>query len=257
MERITSRENPKIRAVCKLQTSKSTRQKEGRFCCEGEKLLAEALAAGACVEQIFIDESLAGGMEWAKVAQSYLVPPALMAHMSDVEAPQGVLFVCKKPPVPQGLGKGPWLVLEDVRDPGNLGTALRTAEALGVTPVLTGSCAELYQPKTIRSTMGSIFRLPVRQLKQDELLEQMAAAGVALYAAALTPQARDIRQVDLNAAAVVVGNEARGVSPGLLAQCQGQVMIPIQGAESLNAGVAAALVMWEMGRGRLPMANGQ
>ena len=115
--------------------------------------------------------------------------------------------------------------------------------------LLTGSCADLYQPKTIRATMGSIFRADVRQVERDALWAQWAEQGTAAYAAALTPQAKDIRQVDLRQAAVVVGNEAQGVSPAMQQHCGGQVIIPIQGAESLNASVAAALVMWEMKRG--------
>ena len=249
MEQITSRDNPKVRQVIKLQTNRRAREKEGLFCCEGEKLLREALSSGIQVEQVFLSEDLPQAEALELGPKTYRVPRRLMEQMSGVESPQGVLFVCRRPQLAASSPQGCCLVLEDVRDPGNVGTVVRTAEALGVPVLLTGSCADLYQPKTIRATMGSIFRADVRQVERDALWAQWAEQGTAAYAAALTLQAKDIRQVDLRQAAVVVGNEAQGVSPAMQQHCGGQVIIPIQGAESLNASVAAALVMWEMKRG--------
>ena len=252
IETITSRDNPKIRRAAKLQASKNAREKEQLFCCEGEKLLREALQCGAAVEQVFLSDALPQPETLALVPHSYLVPQRLMEYISGVETPQGVLFVCRMRPLGDVLPAGPCLVLEDVRDPGNLGTAVRTAEAFGVPLALTGHCAELYNPKTIRSTMGSIFRARLLRLSREALWSQWDAMGKAAYAAALSPRARDIRQASLADAAVVVGNEARGVSDAMKAHCRGEVIIPIQGAESLNAGVAAALVMWEMVRSASP-----
>ncbi len=237
MEQITSRDNPKVRQVIKLQTNRRAREKEGLFCCEGEKLLREALSSGIQVEQVFLSEDLPQAEALELGPKTYRVPRRLMEQMS------------RRPQLAASIPQGCCLVLEDVRDPGNVGTVVRTAEALGVPVLLTGSCADLYQPKTIRATMGSIFRADVRQVERDALWAQWAEQGTAAYAAALTPQAKDIRQVDLRQAAVVVGNEAQGVSPAMQQHCGGQVIIPIQGAESLNASVAAALVMWEMKRG--------
>lgn len=249
-ELITSRDNPKIRQVFKLQASKRQREKEGLFCCEGEKLLEEALACRIQVERIFASQQLPEERlrDWGPPV--YLVPHRLMEQMSGVETPQGLLFVCRARPLLPEPPPGGCLVLEEVRDPGNVGTAVRTAEAFGIPLVLTEGCAELYNPKTIRSTMGSVFRARLCLTSRQALWDSLASQGTPLYAAALSPQAADVRQKNLDGSAVVVGNEARGVSPEMLAHSQGQVIIPIQGAESLNAGVAAALLMWEMRRGR-------
>lgn len=248
MEEITSRDNPRIRRVCRLMDSKRTREKEGLFCCEGEKLLGEALAAGVEVVQVFLSRDLPLEQQRDRGVPTFLVPSSLMAQMSGVESPQGVLFVCRIPPPRKDLPEGACLVLEDVRDPGNVGTILRTAEAFSLPVVLTGNCAELYNPKVVRSTMGSVFRCQVFRLSRPELWQALEERNIPLYAAALSKSARDIRQVDLKGAAVAIGNEAHGVSAELLEHSRGQVIIPIKGAESLNAGVAAALCMWEMRR---------
>ena len=115
--------------------------------------------------------------------------------------------------------------------------------------VLTGACADLYGPKTVRAAMGALFRQPVLTCTQDELVQLLNANGLKLYGAALTDTAQDLRRVPLTPAAVAIGSEGRGLSAQLLAQCDGQIIIPLQpGAESLNAAVAAAVVMWEIAR---------
>ncbi len=250
MELITSRDNPKIRRVIKLQSGKRQREKEGLFCCEGEKLLNEALACDVQVEQIFVSQEFPEERRRDWGPDAYLAPRRLMEQMSGVETPQGLLFVCRMRELPQSPPPGECLVLEDLRDPGNLGAAVRTAEAFDVPLVMTEGCVELYNPKTIRSTMGSIFRAKLYRAPAEAIFDALDRQGTPLYAAALSPQAQDVRRVDLKGAAAAVGNEARGVSPALLRRSAGQVIIPIQGAESLNASVAAALLMWEMRRGR-------
>ena len=141
-------------------------------------------------------------------------------------------------------------MLEGVQDPGNVGTVIRTANALGMDAVaLTGACADLYSPKTVRAAMGALFRQPVLTCTTDELMQLLHARGLKLYGAALTDAAQDLRHVPLSPAAVAIGSEGRGLSAQLLAQCDGQIIIPMQpGAESLNAAVAAAVVMWEIAR---------
>ena len=141
-------------------------------------------------------------------------------------------------------------MLEGVQDPGNVGTVIRTANALGMDAVvLTGACADLYGPKTVRAAMGALLRQPVLTCTLDELMQLLRANGLKLYGAALTDTAQDLRCVPLTPAAVAIGSEGRGLSAQLLAQCDGQIIIPMQpGAESLNAAVAAAVVMWEIAR---------
>lgn len=249
MQEIISRENPAVKRVIRLQKDGRFRQKEGCFVCEGEKLLREAAESGMEIRRLFLSREREDLWPLERFcADTVAVPEQLMAAMSDVEAPQGVLFLCGRPEKPARLLKEAALILEDVRDPGNLGTALRTAEAFGIPVVLTGSCADLYHPKTIRATMGSIFRVKVSQIAREALWQQAEEQDLPLYAAALTADAEDIRKVDLSAAGVVIGNEAKGVSREMMEHCRKNVIIPISGAESLNAGVASAIVMWEMRR---------
>ena len=145
------------------------------------------------------------------------------------------------------------IVLEGVQDPGNVGTVIRTANAFGVDAViLTGACADLYNPKTVRATMGAIFRQRVLELPLAELRAALDENGLPLYGAALSETARDFREMLLDKAAVAVGSEGNGLSTELLAICDGQLIIPMRpDSESLNAGVAASVIMWEMSRGSL------
>ena len=142
------------------------------------------------------------------------------------------------------------IVLENVQDPGNVGTVLRTASAFSIgAVVLTGDCADLYSPKTVRATMGAVFRQRVLRLDRSELPAWLEEHGLPLYGAALSKDAQDLRGLDLTHAAVAVGSEGQGLSPELLALCRGEVIIPMDArSESLNAAVAAALLMWEMNR---------
>ena len=195
---------------------------EGRlFCCEGEKLLREALSSGIQVEQVFLSEDLPQAEALELGPKTYRVPRRLMEQMSGVESPQGVLFVCQ---AAAGSQHSPGLLPGAGRcaGPGQWAQWCAQQRLWACLCVLTGSCANLYQPKTIRATMGSIFRADVRQVERDALWAQWAEQGTAAYAAALTLQAKDIRQVDLRQAAVVVGNEAQGVSPAMQQHCWGQ-----------------------------------
>lgn len=142
------------------------------------------------------------------------------------------------------------VLLENVQDPGNVGTVIRTAAALGVdTVILCGACADVYSPKTARATMGAIFRERIIHLDIDSAAELLHGCGMSLYGAALSERAADIRTTDLKNAAVAIGSEGRGLSRELLALCDGELIIPMtRGSESLNAAAAASVVMWEMVR---------
>jgi TrmH family RNA methyltransferase len=142
------------------------------------------------------------------------------------------------------------LVLEGVQDPGNVGTILRTADAFSINcVVLLEGCADVYAPKTVRSTMGAVFRQFICELPLEELPAFCRNRGLKLYGAALSDRAKDVRTLPLRNAAVCVGSEGRGLSRELLGLCDGEVIIPMRGpAESLNAAVAAAVLMWEMTR---------
>ena len=255
MEHITSRHNPLVARLRKLGASRSFRRSEGAFLCEGPKLVGEAIRWGVPLEILVTAEGVRLPFAVPGGVRQVTVPADLLAAVSTVESPQGVLAVCRQPDLtpPERLDGGRYLVLDGVQDPGNLGTNWRTADAYGAAGLLLANgCADPFSPKTVRATMGAAFRLPVWELELDAAAERLAAAGIPLYATALREDTVDVREVDLSAAAVVIGSEGRGVSPRALALCRQTVKIPMLGrCESLNAAVAAAVVLWEMGRERL------
>ena len=169
-----------------------------------------------------------------------------------MEAPQGVLAVCA---LPRGGADGlerarRVLLLDGVQDPGNLGTILRTADAFALDWVLCCGTADLFSPKVVRASMGAVFRQRAAVMERQAALAAVRRAGLPLYAAALHRDSRRVGQIDLSRCAVAIGNEAAGVSAPVLDACEGSIYIPMPGrAESLNAAVAAGIVMWEMIRG--------
>ena len=254
MERdvITSRANPLITYVRKLNGKRSFRRGENAFAAEGPKLLSEALRWGArvetvlCAPGVLLPELPVG----TRVAE---LPEQLLAYAADTETPQGIIFVCKGKPlaIPEQLEGGRWLVLDGVQDPGNVGTVWRTADAFGADGlILCNGCADPWNPKTVRATMGAVFRLSAYEGTLKDAAERFAVASVPLYAAALREDVEDIRDVSLSTAAVIIGSEGRGVSDEALSLCKKTVIIPMRArCESLNAAVAASVVLWEMARG--------
>lgn len=246
-ERITSRANPLCAHFRKLASSRAYRQEAGEFLCDSPKLLREACLWGAPVRTVLHTPGVPlpdlNGADVREVSES------VMAAVSPMETPQGVVFTCAMapPPLPTRLEPGRYLVLDGIQDPGNAGTILRTADAFDCRAVfLLPGCADLYSPKTLRSAMGAHFRSAQWSCTLEDAAALFRAAGVPLYAAALGPDTADVRRVDLTSAALVIGSEGRGVSPQALAACQGTVQIPMSGrCESLNAAVAAAVLLWE------------
>lgn len=259
MERITSRHNPLCQHIRKLGRDRKYRRSQGQFLAEGDKLAAEALRWGACVDVVILTEGTPPPKELPAGVRLAEVPPALMEALSTVDSPQHMLAVCAVPPtaLPEGV-LGGVLVLDGVQDPGNVGTIWRTADAFGAAGLfLVNGCADPFSPKTVRSTMGACFRLPVWEGELDQAAALLRAGGVSLYAAALGEETWDIRDLDLTAAAVIIGSEGRGVSSQGLALSEKTVKIPMTDrCESLNAAAAAAVVLWEMARGRLSPGNG-
>lgn len=250
MEVITSRSNPLCVQIKKLNQSASVRREAGLFVGEGPKLLEEALRAGWPVSCVVARQGMQVSVPAG--ARHVEVPADLLAGLCDTKTPQGVLFLCRLPetaPPPQ-LAGGRYLVLDGVQDPGNVGTIWRTADAFGADGLLLLSgCADPFSPKTVRSTMGAAFRLPVWQVERDALAALCAQASLPLYATALREDTVDVRSCDLRRGAVVIGSEGRGVSPEVLALCDQTVKIPMrERCESLNAAVAASVVLWEMTR---------
>ena len=154
-------------------------------------------------------------------------------------------------PVSDVEGKiGSAIILENVQDPGNIGTVIRTANAFGIgSVVLAGSCADHYSIKAVRASMGAVFRQRVDIVQIADLRSFAGSNSLRLYAAALSEKAVDIRSIDCKGCAIAVGNEGGGLSSELMEICEGKVIIPMTlHAESLNAAVAASILMWEMRR---------
>lgn len=221
--------------------------------CEGEKMLGEALRSGAKLKTVlvrdgwdspFIKETEEQG------AVLYSAPDALFKLASEVETPQNVIFSCEQPQWTADAldGAGQVLLLDGLQDPGNLGTILRTAEAFALgAVVLCEGCADPFSPKVVRSTMGAVFRLPCVTLPLAEAAERLHRNGLSLYATALHEDSVPLSSVSLSKAAVIIGSEGKGVTEQALRLSDRRVIIPMKGrAESLNAGVAAAIVIYEM-----------
>ena len=177
------------------------------------------------------------------------VPADVMKSISPMEAPQGALFAARLPDqsLPEKLAGQRYLVLEGVQDPGNVGTILRTADAYEADGlILLEGCADLYNHKTVRASMGAIFRCDAWSCTLEELRERLSEAKLPLLGAALRADTVDVREADLKRAAMLVGSEGRGLSEAALAACDQTVRIPMSArCESLNAAVAAATLLWE------------
>ena len=249
IEAISSRKNQTIARLRLLAADGAFRREQGEYLCDGIKLLREALDQGAdlrCILWKEKPESLPG----LEAVKQYVAPADLFDYASPMKNSPGPVFTVAIPGEEADRPLKNAIVLENVQDPGNVGTVLRTAKALGVSAVvLVGACADVYSPKAARATMGAIFQQRVIQAELPALKALAVKNGLPLYAAALSEQAVDIRSLALKNAIVCVGSEGQGLSRELIEACDGQLIIPMTpGSESLNAAVAASLIMWEMTR---------
>lgn len=258
---LTGLQNPMVKAAAELK-QKKYRQQQGLFLAEGLRTVEEAVRYGA-VQSIFYtaieDDRTRAVLEEAAAKQIKLVcvSDKVLKKIADTETQQGIIAVCemRSKRLDDFLASGKMLlVLDRVTDPGNIGTMLRTADAAGVGGLLLlQGCADIYAPKTVRASMGSLFHLPVLSGLSEELLVQAARkAGYELLVTCLDG-ADNLYKADLQGRlAFVMGNEANGVSDALLAAADKRVFIPMQGrAESLNVAMAAGIVMFEALRQKL------
>ena len=246
-ERISSRKNPLLQQVKKLLSSRSERRKTGLFVADGTKLLEEAVKYWPGLQTVILSEGVEANVpDHVRVVR---VPEDVMASISPMEAPQGALFLGKLPEQQEFVPKKGMLILDGIQDPGNVGTILRTADAMDVSVVLLEGCADPWSWKVIRSTMGAAFRTPVVQATWEEVLHKCREAGVPIGVTALSDRAVDIRSANLAEMALVIGSEGRGVRKEVLDNADHELIIPMNPhCESLNAAVAASIVMWEIKR---------
>ena len=246
-ERISSRKNPLLQQVKKLLSSRSERRKTGLFVADGTKLLEEAVKYWPGLQTVILSDGVEADVpENVRIVR---VPEDVMASISPMEAPQGALFLGRLPQAAEFVPKKGMLILDGVQDPGNIGTILRTADAMDVPVVLLEGCADPWSWKVIRSTMGAAFRTPVIQSSWEEVRDKCRAAGIPIGVTALSHRAVDIRTADLSEMALVIGSEGRGVRKEILESADRELIIPMNPhCESLNAAIAAAIVMWEIRR---------
>ena len=254
--KITSRKNQLVVRGRELLREKKARDEEGLFAVEGVKLCLEALSAGITPKWALVSETAAEKFveavgEIERSCDVTVVSDDVYSYLSEQKSPQGIFLageiLDKSVNLDRILSSDKILLLDCVQDSGNLGTMLRTAEALGIGGVVLGEgCADIWSPKTLRASMGSAFRLPTCTM---DIVKAVAAAkekGFAVYAAMLDDAAQKLGSFDFpKKSAVVIGNEGHGVSEEAAELCQ-KLYIPISGAESLNAAAAAAIICWTL-----------
>lgn len=259
---ITSTSNAKIKRIVQLRKKKKARDAEGVFLVEGIRMFREI--PEKLLQEIYISESCEGkeGKEIRRRASACGIRPELVsdgvfAYLSDTQTPQGILCVVGQ--LSYSLEEVAdascphMLVLDRLQDPGNVGTILRTAEGAGVTGILLdGECADIYNPKTIRSTMGSIFRMPFYYIQDlEEGIRYLKKRGICTYAAHLEGKRAYDEEDYRKPCAFLIGNEGNGLRPEIADLADTYIRIPMAGeVESLNAAVASAVLMFEAGRQR-------
>lgn len=243
--RITSRKNPFLQQVKKLLSSRKAREEAGLFAADGTKLLCEAARYFPGLDTVILSDGVQAQVPEA--VRVIRVPEDVMASISPMETPQGALFLCRLPEKKAFVPQEGMLLLDGIQDPGNLGTILRTADALDVPVALLEGCADPYSHKAVRASMGAVFRTDVVQCSWTEAKAACAGAGITVGVTALSGRAKDLRQADLKKMAVVIGSEGQGVRREILDGAGAELIIPMNPhCESLNAAVAAAIVMWQM-----------
>ncbi len=255
MKHIESKSNKAVKHLARLGREKKYRRETGEMLCEGEKMLSEAVQSKAEVKSVIVHEgklteTLEALLMKLEGAEIYIAEERFFSIASCVDTPQNVVFSCVQPDWDAGIldSVKRAVILDGVQDPGNLGTIMRTAEAFALDAVvISEGCADIYSPKVVRSTMGAVFRLPCIRLKISEAVKRVKACGLPVYAAEPHSDSLYISDAELRSSAVVIGSEGRGISGEALRLCDNCIKIPMNGrAESLNAGVAASIIIYEM-----------
>ncbi len=253
---ITAKNNPKIKDVKALLTSSKERKTQGLFVLEGVRLCLDAAKSGCEIQSVFCTENCTIKYadeikELRKNAKDfYTVSVDVLKSISDTVTPQGVVCTVKMRQNDFEYTEGKrYIALDTVQNPDNLGAISRTAEALGVDGlVIFGGC-DIYNPKALRASMGSLLRLPVKLCKSlENEIEACEKKGIKTYATVPDRTAQSIIEVDFSAGAMcVIGNEGNGVSKEIIEKCSCRITAKMSGrAESLNAAAAASIVMWEL-----------
>ena len=242
---ITSKANSVVKNAKKLHQKK---YRKSAYLIEGWHLFEEAVQAGVTIEKIFALESYREQL--ASFPQTVWVSEDILLDLADSQTPQGIVAVVQKEEVGQvDLSQGKFLFLEDVQDPGNVGTIIRTADAAGFTGVIVSEkSADIYSLKTLRSMQGSHFHLPIYRMSSQALLEEAKKAVIPVLATTLSKDSVDYRELPpIDNFVLVMGNEGQGISPLMAESADQLVHISMKGqAESLNVAVAAGILIFHL-----------
>ncbi|RKD24651.1 hypothetical protein BEP19_05140 [Ammoniphilus oxalaticus] len=262
MERIESVQNARVKEWAKLGKRKG-REQAGSFIVEGEHVVEEAIKQEAPIEALLMTEAFPATEIISQFAQTnpsicFQVSDTIMRRLSETETPQGIMAITKiqKDELESFIHKKYLLLLDAIQDPGNLGTIIRAADAAGVDGIILGNgTVDPHNSKVVRSTMGSIFHIPIIQANLAEIIGQLQQHEYTFIAASLEGAVAYDEQDYTGSIGIVIGNEANGVSEEILRACSSRIKIPLYGrAESLNAAIAAGIIMYEATRQRKQVA---
>lgn len=261
---VTSKENQWVKEWRGLCDSAKKRRESGLFAIEGARLCGDALRSGVALRAVLytpaalaIYGDIVGPL--IQAAETDIeISPEISRYMGDTANPQGVFCIAKMLDNSLTIDKinimGFYGALEDIQDPGNMGTVIRTAEALGLSGILlSDGCCDVYNPKVLRASMGGVFRMPLLRVgNMSYTIAALQERGMTAYACVVDADALPITDADFGGGSVaLIGNEGNGLRADTVAACRYAVTIPMNGrAESLNASMAAGIILWEMTRPR-------
>lgn len=255
---ITSTSNPQVKRLLQLQKKSKARSEENVFVVEGLRMFVEVPKER--VEKVYVSETFYNKKKQELDFHDFpveILSESVFKHVSDTQTPQGILCIVKQKKYDVdtilNIQNPHFMVLDNLQDPGNLGTIVRTAEGAGVDAVfMSRDCVDIYNPKTIRSTMGSIYRIPTIYIEDTvKLLEEFRKKGIKSYAAHLDGKNSYDKEDYREGTAILIGNEGNGLRDEVSEKADVWVRIPMEGqVESLNAAIAASVLMFEVARQR-------
>lgn len=256
-EIITSKDNSLIKHFRKLVNSKKDRYLNREFVLEGSRIVFDALKNNAPIKKLFVTSS--ANLKYEDKLSEFsniekiIISDELGNKISDTGNTQGVFAQCGFIKDRECIGSlkpcGRYAVLISLQDPGNVGMIIRTADAMGLDGVILSKSCDIYNPKVVRATMGSLFRVPVySDFSEDDIFIALSKAGLPSFAAVVTPDASDVKKTDFSkGGAIFIGNEGNGLENDTIMKCTHSVTIKMSGnIESLNAAMATGIIMWEL-----------
>lgn len=259
---ITSDSNPSVKLYRKLVSAKKYRSEYNMFPLEGLRLVKDAAEENAELHCVMITESCMKKLSERSDALDFLpektrenalvITDSIGEKLASTDGTQGIFAICRTPALPSLSdtvnADGRYIMLHSIQDPGNMGTVIRTADAMGVSAVIACGCCDIFSPKTVRSTMGSLFRMKLCIASEDEAFEEFAAKRIKTYAAVIDKDALSLTDCSFSdGSAVLIGNEGNGLPEETAMRCSERLTIRMHGSvNSLNAATAASIIMWEL-----------